>query len=416
MNKNAFLPADILLPDGVDMTKWSVIACDQFSSEPSYWDRVEQAVGDSPSALKLIVPEARLETIDPVASAVAAGSEMENYLKDGLFKTVGQSFIYLERTLSDGSVRRGLVGMLDLEAYDYRPGAQSAVRASEKTILSRLPARLEIRKRAALEMPHIMALIDDPDRRVIEPLAGRTEGLEPVYNFELMEGGGTVAGWRVAGLDSDAVLDGLTSLSRRSPVQIIIGDGNHSLAAARDYWDELRPTLDADARETHPARFALVELNNVYDPAIGFEPIHRLVCDTDPSALVDALEAALSGGSGRAYPLQWTAGGKTGGFTIHAPGIGAMIERLQAFLDTYVEETAGSIDYIHGERSLKTLSAQDSCIGFLMPGMDKSEFFATVMTGGVFPRKSFSIGNARDKRYYLECRAIRAENEKDYNY
>ncbi len=406
MTANAFLPADILLPAGVDMTKWSVIACDQFSSEPAYWDRVEKAVGDNPSTLKLIVPEARLSSVDPVARADAAGAEMEHYIKSGLMRTLSRSFIYLERTLTDGSIRRGLVGMLDLEAYDYRPDSASVVRASEKTILSRLPARMEIRKRAPLELPHIMALIDDASQNVIKTLSARTNRLESVYDFDLLEGGGRVKGWRVEGRECDETTARLASLFSGSSVQIIIGDGNHSLAAAKDYWDALKKTLTGSERDNHPARYALMELCNVYDPAIRFEAIHRLVAGVDPNALILALETGLSGGSGRDYDVRWLSAGGSGTLTVHAESIGGMIKRLQTLLDEYLSQNGGDIDFIHGEDSLRELASADGRVGFLVPGMDKSEFFTTVVSGGVFPRKSFSIGEARDKRYYLECRAI----------
>ena len=406
MIKNAFLPTDILLPDGVDMTLWSVIACDQFSSEKEYWDRVDKTVDDSPSTLKLIVPEARLDTIDPVESSVQTGAEMKRYLKSGLFRTIENSFIYVERFLSDGSVRRGIVGMLDLEAYDYRSGSSSAVRASEKTILSRLPARIEIRKRAPLELPHIMALINDKNSFVIEKLTEQTDVLEPVYDFNLMEGGGAIKGWRVTGEAASAVTASLKALFDGSSVQIIIGDGNHSLAAAKDYWDELKPTLSDSQQACHPARFALVELNNVYDPSVRFEAIHRLVTGLDPAGLVKALETHLTGGSGNNYTLRWVSTEGTGKITVPASSTGEMIERLQSFLDDYIVNNSGSIDYIHGEQSLEKLSKENGCLGLLLPSMDKSEIFNTVINSGVFPRKSFSIGSARDKRYYLECRTI----------
>ena len=407
MTNTAFLPADILLPDGVDMTLWSVIACDQFSSELTYWDRVEKTVGTNPSALKLIVPEAQLDTTDTVDRAFKAGEEMQAYIKSGLFKTLSQSFIYLERTLSDGSMRRGLVGMIDLEAYDYRPGSTSVIRASEGTILSRLPARMEIRKRALLEMPHIMALIDDKDRQVIETLAKRTDKLEPVYDFKLMEGGGSIKGWRVSGDESSALSARLASLFLGSSVHIIIGDGNHSLAAAKDYWSTVKTTLDENAWDGHPARYALVELNNVYDPAIRFEAIHRFVSGIQPESLIDALQKLFNGGTGREYAFEWVSADGTGQITARAASIGSMIEKLQVFLDEYLTQNGGGIDYIHGDQSLKKLAEAERSVGLLLPPMDKTEFFTTVINGGVFPKKSFSIGEAQDKRYYLECRAIR---------
>jgi len=223
----------------------------------------------------------------------------------------------------------------------------------------------------------------------------------------LMEGGGAIKGWRVDGKACDAVQSRLSALFEGCRVQIIIGDGNHSLAAAKDYWDELKLSLDENGRASHPARYALVELCNVYDPAVRFEAIHRLATDIDPASFLKASEARLAGGSGRGYALGWVSAGGTGSLTVRASSIGGMIEKLQAFLDEYLRQSGGGIDYIHGEQSLTQLAKKDGCVGLLLPSMDKSEFFDTVTNGGVFPKKSFSIGNARDKRYYLECRAIR---------
>lgn len=407
MNKNAFLPADILIPTGVDLSKWSVIACDQFSSERDYWERVAATVGSSQSTLKLIVPEVYLGEVDTDQSAQSIGAAMENYLLEGLFKKYEQSYIYLERTISDGRIRRGLVGQIDLECYDFLPGSESTVRASEKTIVERLPARIDVRRSAVLELPHIMALINDRDGLVIEPLGAETSGMECVYNFELMEGGGAVKGWQVTGDDAARVNAALSELFEDSQVQLIIGDGNHSLAAAKSYWDEIKKPLSSNDRECHPARFALVELNNVYDPAIDFEAIHRVVMNCQPDDLLRLLENGLKkDGSGREYSVTWITEAGRGLLTARAEGIGEFIEMLQTILDDYVAETGADIDYIHGDDSLELLSKEKGAIGFLLPTMDKSEFFSTVLSRGQFPRKSFSIGHARDKRYYLECRTI----------
>ena len=412
MTKNAFLPADILLPYDVDMTKWSVIACDQFSSERDYWERVKTSVGAAPSTLKLIVPEAYLGEVDTVQSAAGIASAMGEYIQAGLFKTYDTSYIYLERTLSDGRVRRGLMGRLDLELYDYTPGATTPVRASEKTIISRLPARIDIRRRAPLELPHIMALIDDSDCHVIEPLGSRTNCLEKVYDFMLMEGGGSIRGWRVTGNDTKEIEEGLRCLCDKSTIQIIIGDGNHSLAAAKAYWDEIKGSFSDEERQTHPARFALVELNNVYDPAISFEAIHRVVFNVNAEALINELKKTLPVTNAGGYELRFVTSKGQGSLPVNAPNIGRLIELLQAFLDDYVKRTGSDIDYIHGEDSVLSLTKQTGSVGFLLPAMDKSEFFRTVTTGGVFPKKSFSIGHARDKRYYLESREIGQEDKK----
>ncbi len=406
MKDNAFLPADILLPKAADMTKWSVIACDQFSSERAYWERVKAFVGDAPSTLQLIVPEAYLEETNTAESAAQIAGTMCAYLDGGIFTTLRDSYIYIERTLGSGDVRRGLVGKIDLEKYDFTPGAKAAVRASERTILERLPARIDVRRQAPLELPHIMALIDDKDCTVIEPLSGRKQTLRQVYGFDLMEDGGAIAGWCVTGEDARRVSEALGALFEKSDVQMIIGDGNHSLAAAKGYWDEIKGALSDAERRVHPARFALVEVNNVYDPAITFEAIHRVVFETQPDALLAELTEALSGGEGEAYEIRWVTASGGGGIAVRAGSIGALIARLQTFLDAYVAKNGCIIDYIHGEDSVAELTKKAGSIGFMLPAMDKSDFFKTVIAGGVFPKKSFSIGHARDKRYYLECRAI----------
>lgn len=404
--QNAFYPADILIPAGTDITKWSVIACDQFSSEPGYWARVEETVGGAPSTLRLIVPEAYLDRVDTARSAEEIAVRMLEYLNSGLFRKLDDSFVYIERTISDGRVRRGLVGMLDLDAYDYAQGAKTLIRASERTIVERLPARIDIRRRAPLELPHIMALIDDRQCRVIEPLSEKKDRFEKIYDFTLMEGGGAIRGWRVNGAQLRETADALGCLAQSGGVQIIIGDGNHSLAAAKSYWDELKKNLEPAERESHPARFALVELNNVYDPAIDFEAIHRVIFNTDPEACVKELKRALPEERG-GYALRWATAAQSGTLTVGAGSIGHFIERLQAFLDDYVKRTGCVIDYIHGDDTALQLASRQNCVGLLLPTMDKSEFFGTVSVGTLFPKKSFSIGHARDKRYYLECRAIR---------
>lgn len=407
MTENAFYAADILLPQAVDMTKWSVIACDQFSSERDYWERVKDFVGKSASTLELIVPEAYLREVHTAESAQRIGRAMDGYIEKEVFKTLKTSFIYVERTISDGRVRRGLVGMLDLEAYDYSPGTRATVRASENTIVARLPARIDVRRAASLELPHIMALIDDSGQTVIEPIAQKTDRLQKVYDFELMEGGGHIKGWRVSNADAAEVNGALEKLFSMSEVHIIIGDGNHSLAAAKGYWDEIKLGMSDHERTSHPARYALVELNNVYDQAITFEAIHRVIFRTNPLKLIEELEKALPSRDGANYELRWVSTAGEGFLKVRASCIGEMIGLLQSALDEITCRLGGSIDYIHGEDSVKRLSEDADSVGIILPAMDKSDFFATVSAGGMFPKKSFSIGHARDKRYYLECRCIK---------
>ena len=404
MGKSAFLPVDILLPVRADMQDWSVIACDQFTSERDYWDRVRARTDEKLSTYHMILPEAYLGDVSPQDMAVSVNATMTRYLEDGVFETLTDSFVYVEREVS-GGVRRGLVGALDLDAYDYSALSASPVRASERTVEERLPARVQIRENAPLELPHVMVLMDDPDRTVVEPLAQKTEGLRELYDFELMEGGGRIRGWQVNGEDLKPVTAALERLAERE-IQLVIGDGNHSLAAAKELWKRLKPTLTPEEARRHPARYALVELNNVYDSGVVFEPIHRVVFDTDPGKLLEVLRTKLAHADGREieYVLN---GQKAGKLHIRGKSFGGMIELLQGFLEEYAAMSDGEVDYIHDEASLLKLTEAPDSIGFLLPGMDKSELFRTVAGDGVFPKKSFSIGHARDKRYYLECRKIK---------
>lgn len=402
MSKDIFLPSDILIPAEADFRKWSVIACDQFSSEREYWDRVYDRVGDAPSSLHMIIPEAYLGEIDQEKAARERNDVMRGYLDRGIFKTIENSYIYVEREITGGIIRRGLVGALDLEAYDYTPGTQSHVRASEKTVEARLPARISVRKEAPLELPHIMIFIDDKERKTVEPLTEAKESLSKLYDFELMENGGHIAGWRVCGEFAERVKKAMACEDGK--VKIVIGDGNHSLAAAKKSWDMIKEGLSPDQRENHPARYALAELNNIYDEGIVFEPIHRVVFNVEPEKLI--LEAKKRfAGSGRSIKCVY--GGKTDEIQVPCPDFGEMIGGLQSFLEEYTEQNGGYVDYIHDDASAEKLAAADGNIAFMLPCMEREELFKTVEKGAVFPKKSFSVGCARDKRYYLECRKIK---------
>ena len=405
MSEPAFKPADILLPLTGDMTDWSVIACDQFTSEPEYWDRVAKRCADKLSTFHMILPEAYLRNVSPLDVAVKANEAMRGCLEAGIFETLADSYVYVERHVT-GGVRRGLVGAIDLDAYDYSPASTTPIRASERTVADRLPPRIRIRENAPLELPHTMVLIDDPELSVVEPLHGQTHRMRRLYDFDLMEDGGHITGWQVAGEEARAVNEALAALALR-PVQIVIGDGNHSLAAAKELWNRVRAGLTPEERETHPARYALVELNNVYDPGVVFEPIHRVVFDVDPEKLLEQMERKLSIPDGR--EIEYAVGGRRAGkMRIRGRSFGGMIELLQSFLEEYAAMLgAGEVDYIHDEASLLKLTEEPGAVGFLLPAMDKSELFSTVIADGVFPKKSFSIGHARDKRYYLECRKIK---------
>ncbi|MCL2202007.1 MAG: DUF1015 domain-containing protein [Oscillospiraceae bacterium] len=404
MKKNIFTPANILLPQGISMEKWSVVACDQFSSERDYWERVGDIVGEEPSTLKMIIPEAFLEELDEAEETKKISATMGEYLDSGLFYEVSDSFIYLERTQPDGRVRQGLVGAIDLDCYDFT-GTASAVRASEGTVLDRLPPRISIRRTARLELPHIMTFIDDPGNTVLGQLAQKADSLQPVYDFNLMEGGGHIKAMRVAGGDAEAVMASINALNDESGMLMVMGDGNHSLAAAKVYWEELKKTLSEDEAANHPASKALVELNNVYDGAIDFEAIHRVLFDVDPAKFVDDFTKAMQPGTD--YIIRWVSEGKKGEIGIGAQCIGDMLSAMQDFLDDYAKSENARIDYIHGEDSVMKLADCKNNVGLVLPAMVKSEFFETVAARGVFPKKSFSVGHAKDKRYYLECRGIK---------
>lgn len=408
---NCFLPADILLPQGIDMEKWAVIACDQFSSEPEYWQRVRAFVGEAPSALHLIFPEAELRQ-EPEKRIASIRACMDAYEREGLLRRLENSFVYVERRLSDGTLRRGLVGMLDLERYDYAAETDAAVRATERTVVERIPPRMKIREHARLELPHVLLLCDDEQDAILGPLAD--ERTELLYDVELMEGGGHVRGWRISGAAAQAVSARIAAYESGTaaryaalsdaPMLYAVGDGNHSLATAKACYEALRAALGPEAAARHPARYALVELENLHDGAQRFEPIHRVVTRTDVPALLRAAQRELGAEAG--LELRWCSAGTEGTLCLH-PAHGELpVGVLQRFLDRWLAEHPGEIDYIHGEDSLRRLSQEPDSIGFLLPEVEKNAFFRGIMAGGVLPRKTFSMGRARDKRYYMEARRI----------
>ena len=409
--KYLFIPADILIPAGISMEAWSVIACDQFSSEREYWERVGDNVGRAPSTLRMILPEAYLEDVDEEKEIRKIRAAMEEYINRGYLSEIKNSFIYVERTQPDERMRKGIVGTIDIEEYDFKDTSRPAIRASEGTVLDRLPTRIKVRRGAPLELPHIITFIDDRERTVIEPLADKAESLPLLYDFDLMEGGGRIKGKRVTGSDAEGVLGAINALYTKQTERgtgdmlMVIGDGNHSLAAAKVYWDEFKQTLSEKEREHHPARRALVEVNNVYDDAVSFEAIHRVMFDVDVKQFIKEFEETRPQGSD--YTIRWVSRGESGSIGIRADCIGDMLTIMQTFVDDYVERTGCLVDYIHGDDSAVKLAEKDRCLGLLLPAMDKSELFMTVAKKGVFPRKSFSVGHARDKRYYLECRRIK---------
>jgi len=411
--KKIFNPADILIPRNADMTAWSVVACDQFTSEPEYWARAEALVGDKPSTLRLMLPEAYLGKPQAEDSTARINAAMRRYLDGGLFWTLENSYVYVERTISDGRVRRGLVGALDLEEYDWSPASASHIRATEGTVEDRLPPRVKVRQDAPLEMPHIMVFIDDADNAVMDA----AQGGEKLYDFDLMLGGGHLAGYRVPdNARVDAAVDALSDpaalaakygLAGKAPAIFAMGDGNHSLATAKKCWEALKPALTPARRETHPARFALVELVNIHDPAISFEPIHKVLFDTDNRDFIAAAKLYFHGAEGEGHVIRLLAGGAEATLSLAGFSIGELIGECERFCQRYLKINGGRIDYVHGDGEAASLASGLGCAGILLPRMEKSELFPSVIQTGPFPKKSFSIGLGPDKRYYLECRKIR---------
>ena len=420
MNNKCFDSADILLPntDKTSFERWAVVACDQFTSEVEYWHKAEAAVGDAPSTLNMILPEVYLEETEDRIPKI--NETMDKYAAE-LLVEYPDSMIYVERTQSDGSVRRGVVMAVDLEAYDYKKGADSLIRATEATVVERIPPRVAIRRNASLELPHIMMLIDDPDRTVIEPLEMGKCG-KVVYDFELMLDGGHIKGAIIDKEHKQKLSEALCELvtpenmekkygsKDLAPLLFAVGDGNHSLASAKAAYAEIKKKL-GDGAKDHPARYALVEVVNIHDEALKFEPIYRIVEDINFDGLLYELKdysVALSG-SAEKQSIKVVVNGKVRGeIVIDYPEQQLAVGTLQTFLDYYLNiHPAAKIDYIHGEGSVKELTKKPNTVGFIFDGMEKSQLFKTVIFDGALPRKTFSMGHAVDKRYYLECRKIK---------
>jgi len=415
MNKNAFLPADIMLPRDCDMHKWAVIACDQFTSDQAYWDRVRATAEGSVSTINLILPEAELGTEREAAHTELINRTMAEYMANDVFVTYENSLVYVERTLENGSIRMGLMGMVDLDTYDYNPGATSAIRATERTVTERIPPRQRVRRNAPIELPHILMLCDDHDKVLIEPIAAKKDSLKKIYDFDLMENGGHITGWLVEGKDVEEFNAALTQYTATVgnkyvglngvPMVFAVGDGNHSLATAKSCYEELKKNNPGVDLSNHPARYALVELENIHDPAQEFEPIHRVIFNTDTAKMLEAVKANICAEGG--YPVKWYIGKESGTLYLDRAKSELAVGVLQVFLDEYLKENAGEIDYIHDDDALIALAEKENAIGFLLPAMEKSQLFRGVIADGVLPRKTFSMGHSREKRYYLEGRKIK---------
>ena len=420
--KLGFYPADILLPEDADMGKWAVVACDQFTSQPEYWERVENTVGGAPSTLRLILPEAKLNDPNVDAHIADINAAMTKYLSDGVFKTLTDSLVYIERSQSDGRIRHGLIGMVDLDQYDFTPGSGALIRATEGTVLERIPPRVRVRKDAPIELPHVMLLIDDPDKTVIEPLTAASGEMEGLYDFDLMENGGHLKGWKLSQTQIDAVAEALTGLTTDeamekkygmkgvAPLLFAVGDGNHSLATAKACYEEAKKVTPKEQWASLPARYALVEVVNNHDDALQFEPIHRVVFGVEPEKVIAAFKHTYPNayeGRGEGHTIAYTYAGHSGFLTVPDPKVQLAVGTLQSFLDQYLKDNGGEVDYIHGDEVTDELGGKPGNIGFKLPAMGKEQLFKTVLADGVLPRKTFSMGHAQDKRYYVESRKIK---------
>ena len=425
---------EVYLPQpGIDLRKWAVIAVDQFTSQPEYWHEVENIVGDAPSTLHLTLPEIYLEQPGEAARIQHIQTTTRRYLDTGILQP-HTGLIYVERTVG-GRTRRGLMLALDLERYDYTKGSTSLIRATEGTIVERLPPRMKIREGAALELPHILVLIDDPQRTVIEPIGAARERLKPLYNFDLMLDSGHLAGYAVDGADLEhGVIAALRQLADpqtftakydlttdRPVLLFAMGDGNHSLATAKAIWEKIKPTVGMD----HPARYALVEIENVHDDGLEFEPIHRVLfgvktdflaalratfgaqirftTTADAAEMIDRVDAAR----GPQHTIGLISGNTCGVIEISRPASNLPVGTMQPFLDAFLKSGgAEKIDYVHGHDVTVRLGRQSGNVGLYLPGLQKGDLFKTVILDGALPRKTFSMGEAREKRFYMEARRI----------
>ncbi len=416
-----FKRANILLPKNAEMEKWAVVACDQYTSEPEYWKEVENIVGDAPSTLKITLPEIYLEK-DNVAERIEnINKEMDHLLSTDFFKTLDNSLIYLERTGADGKVRKGLIGMIDLEDYSYEKGSQSLIRATEGTVLERIPPRVRVRENASLELPHVMLLIDDDKKEIIEGLTDKVTSKDVVYDFDLMQNGGHVKGYKVPENLMDGIFKGLEELADKDNFEakynvkdkgvllFSVGDGNHSLATAKACYENLKKTMSEEDAKNSPARYALVEVVNLHSDALEFEPIHRVVFGVEPAKMIEEFEKYydVSRTPGEGQKVEYVYEGKNETLYIKNPKSNLAVGSLQMFIDSYIKEHGGKVDYIHGDDVTKELGSKPGNIGFLLPPMAKTDLFQTVILDGALPRKTFSMGHSYDKRYYLEARKIK---------
>ncbi|MBQ9075117.1 MAG: DUF1015 domain-containing protein [Mogibacterium sp.] len=422
------IPEMMLPKEGTDYFKWAVVACDQYTSEPEYWDKVEEIVGDSPSALRLMLPELYLDGPDEADRIKAVRAAMDKYLADGTLRKMEPGCMLIKRT-AEGRTRMGLVIATDLEAYDFNKGSTSLTRATEGTVVERIPPRLRIRGDAPIEMPHIIILIDDPGKTVIEPLVDQPR--EVIYDTDLMMNGGHITGSFIKEENLAGMQEALSALYDEAEKKYgagnvifqAMGDGNHSLATAKTAWENIKKTLTPEEIENHPARYALCEIENIHDEGIVFEPIHRVIFAKEGQSgmdMVNKVVSLLNESNGKAYladadaevpagafQIPYITGAQRGKIIVEDPSNKLEVGCLQHVLDIMVKENKEcDIDYIHGTDAVEKLSARDGNAGFMLPAMDKFMLFPAVAADGALPRKTFSMGEANEKRYYIETRYI----------
>ena len=418
---------DILIPKNtIDLKKWAVVACDQYTSEVEYWERVRDYVGDEPSTLHLVYPEAYLEEKNPQERIDSINATMATYVANDLFDTYAQSFFLVHRTTGSAEGRWGLVVALDLEQYDYAKDSKTLIRATEGTILSRIPPRKQIRKDAPLELPHILVLISDEKRAIIEPLIAKKERLPLVYDTDLMEGGGHICAYQVSGKELDTLASAFedlhASLNPENPLLFAMGDGNHSLATAKSCWEDIKTTLSDQEKKHHRSRYALVELENIFDPGLVFEPIHRVLFNLSKEDFFERLRKHCSSYTEKEVStveeietaIETNDGIQRFGYvdstglcvvSVENPSSTIAAGTLQSVIDSLPEST--TVDYIHGADVTKNLGMKKGNIGLFLPAIDKGTFFDTIIADGALPRKTFSMGEAHEKRFYMEARKIK---------
>ncbi len=414
-----FKRADILIPKNIDMEKWCVVACDQYTSEPNYWKNVERFVGSDKSTLKLILPEVYLESEDVDKRINLINSTMMDYLNDDVFTTLENSLLYIERTTLDGKCRKGIIGMIDLEDYDYNIGSTTMIRATEKTVTSRIPPRMKVRDNALIELPHVMLLIDDENKNIIDNLDKVVSDNDIVYDCPLMQNGGHIKGYKLNEsiindimnkLDNLANIDNFNkkyNVTDKGVLLFAVGDGNHSLATAKACYEKLKQEK-IDKNILDKARYALVEVVNLHSEALEFEPIHRVLFDIDVDNFIDELNKYYNinyDGNGQKMEFVSKKYNKT--IYIENPKSNLAVGSIQIFIDEYLDKFNGRIDYIHGDDVVRQLANNDNNLGILLPPMKKEDLFKSVILDGALPRKTFSMGHSYDKRYYLEARKIK---------